>query len=125
MFLKRLKYVAEMSSATDPSTSRPLLSHAGLLLINSFVRQEVQTYFDRTKTLAKGVLISKNVVDSLKTFGLLDPQARSLIVSWLRNWLCYDDQIEDAEFLHLQETDLRTISVGISNAWFPGANNGS
>lgn len=125
MFLKRLKYVAEMSSATDRTTSRPLLSHAGLLLINSFVRQEVQTYFDRTKTLAKGVMISKVVVDSLKIFGLLQPRARSLIVSWLRNWLCYNDQNEDVEFLHLQEADLRAISIEISDAWFSGTNDGS
>lgn len=125
MFLKRLKYVAEMSSATDPSSSRPLLSHAGLLLINSFVRQEVQTYFDRTKTLAKGVLISKIVVDSLKIFGLLQPQGRSLIISWLRSWLCYNDQIEDVEFLHPQEADLRAISAGISNAWLSSTNDGS
>lgn len=125
MFLKRLKYVAEMSSEIDKSTSRPLLSHGGLLLINSFVRQEVQTYFDRTKTLAKGVLVSKILVDFLKIFGLLQSQARSMMVSWLRNWLCYNDQIEDVEFLHLQETDLRSISAEITNAWFSGTNTGS
>lgn len=120
MFLKRLKYVAEMSSAIDPVTSRPLLSHGGLLLINSFVRQEVQTYFDRTKALAKGVAISKTVVDFLKIFALLQEQARWTILSWLRNWLCYNDQIEDVEFLHLQESDLNALSAEITDTWVSG-----
>lgn len=124
MFLKRLKYVAEMSSAEDPLTSQPLLSHGGILLLNSFVRQEVQTYFDRTKVLAKGVAISKTVVDFLKIFGLLQQQWRVMIVSWLRNWLCYDDQLEDVEFSHLEETDLNNISMAITNAWFSGMSYG-
>lgn len=125
MFLKRLKYVAEMSSAIEPATSRPLLSHGGLLLINSFVRQEVQTYFDRTQVLTKGVSISKTLVDSLKIFPLLDQSARSTIVGWLRNWLCYDDKMEDSEFAHPDEATLSTLSDGITETWCSRAQGGA
>lgn len=124
MFLKRLKYVAEMSTARDPSTNSARLSHAGLLLINSFVRQEVQNYFDRTRALAKGVKISMVVVDYLKIFPLLHQPTRSLIVSWLKDWLCYNDRFEDAEFVHLQEKDLTVIIAEITDAWFASVSKG-
>ncbi|KAK5944444.1 hypothetical protein PMZ80_003726 [Knufia obscura] len=124
MFLKRLKHVAEMSTARDLSTGSARLSHAGLLLINSFVRQEVQTYFDRTRALAKGVRISKVVVDFLKICPLVQQPTRSLVVSWLRDWLCYNDQFEDAEFTQLQEKDLAVISAEITNAWFMSVGKG-
>jgi len=124
MFLKRLKYVAEMSTARDPSTNSARLSHAGLLLINSFVRQEVQSYIDRTRALAKGVKISKVVVDYLKICALLRQPTRSLIVSWLRDWLCYNDQFDDAESIGLQERDLAAISTEITDAWFASVGRG-
>lgn len=122
MFLKRLKYVAEMSSARDPRTGQACLTNAGLLLINSFVRQEVQTHFDRTKTLAKGVKISAAVVDFLKVFPLLQIQTRVMVASWLREWLCPDDRFEGMQFQVLQEKDLAAISAEIKTAWFRGAN---
>lgn len=125
MFLKRLRHVAEMSSATDPATLQPLLTRGGLLLINSYVRQEVQDYFDRTKTLAKGVSISKTLVDFLKIFPLLSQSARSLVVGWLRNWLCSNDQIEDVEVSNLHEADLHALSALITKNWYTGNKSGS
>lgn len=121
MFLKRLKYVAEMSSAIDPATSQPLLSHGGLLLINAFVRQEVQTHFDRTKALSKGVTISKTLVDSLKIFALLQQQTRLKVVGWFRNWLCYNGQLEDAECSILNDIELDNLSAEITSAWCSGS----
>lgn len=122
MFLKRLKHVCGMSTARDPVTGRACLSHGGLLLINSYVRQEVQDHaVDRTKTLAKGVKISKMVINSLKIFALLQQHTRALIVSWMRDWLCYNDQFEDLDVTHVQEQDLVTISAEITNSWFATA----
>lgn len=120
MYLKRLKYVAEMSSAIDPATSQPLLSHGGLLLINSFVRQEVQTHFDRTKILTKGVMISKNLVDFMKIFALLHQETRCMITEWLRNWLCYDEQVEGLNFVHLDERNFNALAAAITDAWSSG-----
>lgn len=117
MFLKRLKYVAEMSTGRDPGTNSARLSHAGLLLINSYVRQEVQTYFDRTRVLAKGVKVSKIVVDFLKIFTLLQPPTRCLVVSWLRDWLCDNDRFEDEGLLPLREEDLSAVSAEITKTW--------
>ena len=117
MYLKRLKYVAEMSTARNPTTGTPFLSHGGLLLINSYVRQEVQSYFDRTKLLIKGVRISKAVVDALKVFGLLSQSTRSLIVSWLRDWLCYNERFEGSNSAQLKESDLDAIGVEITQTW--------
>ncbi|KAK5091986.1 hypothetical protein LTR24_005634 [Lithohypha guttulata] len=125
MFLKRLRYVAEMSTARDPLTNSTRLSHAGLLLINSYVRQEVQTHFDRTRVLVKGVKISKTVVDSLKIFALLQGPTRCLIVSWLRDWLCDSDRFEDVDFVHLQEEDLAAMSAEITKTWLTGVGMGT
>lgn len=117
MFLKRLKYVAEMSTAREPITGMARLSHAGLLLINSFVRQEVQTYFDRTKLLSKGVRISRLVVDFLKIFPLMQVPMRSTLVSWLRDWLCCNDRFDEVDFAHIQERDLTILSTEIMSSW--------
>lgn len=125
MFLKRLKYVAEMSTARDPITGTARLSHAGLLLINSYVRQEVQTYFDRTKLLSKAVKISRVVVDFLKIFPLLKMQTRSYVVSCLRDWLCSNDQFQDVNFAHLQDSDLTMLSEEIINGWIKEMQRGS
>lgn len=117
MFLKRLKHVAELSTARDPQTGFAYLSHAGLLLINAYVRQEVQTYIDRTKDLVKAVKISKVVVAALKVFGLLSVSTRSLIASWLRDWLVNNDSFDNADFAPLHEHHLLAISQEITEAW--------
>lgn len=117
MFLKRLKYVAEMSTARDPISRMARLSHAGLLLINSFVRQEVQTYFDRTKVLSKGVKISRIVVDFLKIFPLVQVPMRSTLVSWLRDCLCCNDRFDEVDFAHIHDRDLAILSTEIMDTW--------
>ena len=117
MYLKRLKYVADLSTGRDPLTGQAQLSHAGLLLISAYVRQEVQTYVDRTKALAMGVMVSKAVVDCLKIVPLLKPSSRVQIVSWLRDWLCYNDQFENPSFAHLTDQDLMALSKEISSNW--------
>lgn len=121
MFLKRLKHVAELSTARDPRTGSACLSHGGLLLINSYVRQEVQTYVDRTKDLVKAVRISKTVIAGLKIFGLLSQQTLSLIASWLRDWLVNNDSFGDRSFGPLHEQDLQRISEEIRQAWMVNA----
>ncbi|KAK5086527.1 hypothetical protein LTR05_003695 [Lithohypha guttulata] len=122
-FLKRLQYVCQMSTARD-HTGKPLLSHAGLLLINSFVRQEVQGYIDRAKVLTKAVKISKAVVDCLKTFGLLQQTTRSMLVSWLRGWLINNDRFANLDFVDLQEADLTVIGEEITDSWLRSASKG-
>lgn len=117
MFLKRLKHVTELSTARDPVTGSACLSHAGLLLINSYVRQEVQTYVDRTKDLVKAVKISKNVVAALKVVGLLSQQTLSMIASWLRDWLVHNDSFGDSDFAPLYEHDYQAISDEITQTW--------
>ena len=117
MFLKRLKYVAECSTARDPVTGHAQLTHGGLLLLNAYVRQEVQTYVDRTLALAKAVKISKVVVNGLKTFGLMSLRTRSMVVSWLRDWLVSNDNFDDEDITHLQDHHLNMISEEVTKAW--------
>lgn len=117
MFLKRLKHVAELSTARDPITGSACLSHAGLLLINSYVRQEVQTYVDRTKDLVKAVKISKILVAALKVFGLLSQPTLSLIASWLRDWLINNDSFGESDFAHMYEQNYQAISDEITHKW--------
>lgn len=124
MFLKRLKFVCEQSSAIHPITHKPCLTHGGLLLINSYVRQEVQTYFDRSMVLLKAVKISKAVVDALKTFGLLQQSTRVMLVSWLRGWLVNSDQFGEADFVPLTEADMMNLDVEITNVWLREVSNG-
>lgn len=124
MFLKRLKFVCEQSTAIDPVTRTPCLTHGGLLLINSFVRQEVQTYFDRSKVLLKAVKISKAVVDALKIFGILQQTTRTMLVSWLRGWLVNSDQFAEADFVPLLDSDILTFDIEITDSWLRGMGNG-
>lgn len=117
MFLKRLKQVAESSTARDVQTGATKLTAAGLLLIDSYVRQEIQSYVDRTKVLSRGIRISSALVDALKINPLLSDTSRARLVAWLREWLYQNDRVEGQYFTDADEDSLSMLSAEINQSW--------
>lgn len=117
MFLKRLKHVAECSTARDARTGATQLTAAGLLLINSYVRQEIQSHVDGTKMMSRGIRISSALVDALKINPLLSDTSRARVVGWLREWMCHNDRIEGQYLTDVDGNALSTLSAEISQSW--------